>query len=68
MQKLLTIYISDAKSPKHGAIEEHLEQYMAEGWRIKKIDTLGGTHVQGALSGWIVVMIERNDLEDGIPF
>jgi hypothetical protein len=48
MQKLLTIYLDNTAyakgkmlagnyAEKHGLVEEHLQQYIAEGWRISSL-------------------------------
>lgn len=70
MQKLVTIYLdregyrmSGRRSPSqsHGTVQEHLENYLAEGWSIKSIAGAGGG---GAGStevgcGWVVVLLEK---------
>jgi hypothetical protein len=66
MQKLVTIYldresyrIPGQRSPEqsHGSMQEHLENYLAEGWSITSIAGAGGGTKAGC--GWIVVVLEK---------
>ena len=75
MQKLVTIYldregyrISGRRSPSqsHGIVQEHLENYVAEGWSIKSIAGAGGGGAGGGGAasaelgcGWVVVLLEK---------
>ena len=72
LQKLVTIYISTAaKNPKHRQVEEYLEEYFAEGWKIKQMTALGGSNGGGGMEGWIAVLLEKAkepNWEDCIPF
>jgi len=70
MQKLVTIFLEiNAYRPKdklfdielwtaekHGFVEEHLKDYLADGWAIKSLCALsGGT----STSGWLAVVLEK---------
>jgi hypothetical protein len=69
-QKLVTIYLDNIAyargktlvgsfADKHGLVEEHLAAFLAEGWKIAKIDAFGGGSESLAVRGWIVVLLER---------
>ena len=58
MQKLVTIYVDSTTHPAR--IEEHLEEYLSTGWRIKDIHGFGGSAEVGFVSGWIVVVLESS--------
>jgi hypothetical protein len=70
-QKLVSIYLDNiayAKgkmlvgsfADKHGLIEEHLAQYLSEGWRITRLNAFGGGSDALAVRGWIVALLERS--------
>ena len=69
MQKLVTIYLDNmfyAKSKmilgfgeKHGLVEEHLRAYLAEGWQIASMTTMGGTAEGISIRGWLIVLLEK---------
>jgi hypothetical protein len=68
---LITIYldregyrIPGQRSPtqSHGIVQEHLENYLAEGWSIKSLAAAGGgggadTGHMGC--GWVVIVLEK---------
>ena len=70
MQKLVTIYLDNSAygkgkmlvgyGDKQGLVEEHLEQYIAEGWVISSIHGFGGG---GGLNvrGWVTVLLEKGN-------
>jgi hypothetical protein len=69
MQKVVTIYLDshvymDGKrfkgtfADKHGLVEEHLVQYLDEGWVVKEIFGFGGAEANAA-RGWILVVLEK---------
>ena len=69
-QKLLTIYLDNiayAKgktlvgsfADKHGLIEEHLSEYIRSGWKISKLEAVGGGSESLAVRGWIIVVLEK---------
>lgn len=69
-QKLVTIYLDNwayAKgrmivggfAEKHGLIEEHLVQQLAEGWRIISLHGFGGNSENMSVRGWFAVLLER---------
>ena len=72
MQKLLTIYLDNqayksekwftvAQSEKHTLVEEHLEQYLSNGWRVVQMTALGGAAESFYARGWVAVLIEKDD-------
>jgi hypothetical protein len=69
-QKLLSIYLDNVAyakgktfvgsfADKHGLVEEHLAPLLGEGWRVQKLEALGGGSEALAVRGWIVVLLER---------
>jgi hypothetical protein len=70
MQKLLTIYLDNSAyakgkmlvgsfGDKHGLVEEHLQSYMAEGWRIASVTGFGGGSDGLSVRGWLSVLLEK---------
>jgi len=70
MQKLVTVYLdsiaySQGKwlqtdhAKRHGCIEEHLEDYLTDGWRIINIHGVGGADQGPQARGWMVVVLEK---------
>jgi len=69
VQKLVTIYldshaymdgkwIKGSHADKHGFVEEHLRDELAEGWKVVSLFGLGG--VEGMHSrGWLAVVLEK---------
>ncbi len=68
-QKLLTIYVDNMAyasgkmlvgsfADKHGIVEEHLETYLQQGWRIAAIHGFGGNSDALAVRGWFAVVLE----------
>ena len=69
-QKLVTVYLDNmayAKgkvlvssfSDRHGLVEEHLQTYMDDGWRIGSIAGFGGSAESVAARGWFAVVLEK---------
>jgi len=69
MQKLVTIYLENfayargkmltgSLADKHGLVEEHLQSYLGEGWRIAMLTSLGGGG-DSAAHGWLAVVLEK---------
>lgn len=69
-QKLVTIYLDNmayAKgkvvvgsfADKHGLVEEHLETYLSQGWRVVTIHGFGGNSDSLSVRGWITVLLEK---------
>ena len=69
MQKLVTIYVDNhaymgdkwvkgSHADKHGLIEEHLKEYVDDGWKIVSLFGFGGADGIGA-RGWLAVVIEK---------
>lgn len=70
MQKLITIYLDNlayAKgkvlvgnlADKHGLVEEHLQEFLQQGWTIKAIHGFGGNSESINVRGWVVVLLEK---------
>jgi hypothetical protein len=69
MQKLVTVALSD-NPPRHGAVEEHLQGFLRDGWEIQSVSSVGGgvghsyadsgSNMQGFVAGWIVVLLEKS--------
>jgi hypothetical protein len=69
MQKLLTIYVDNSAygkgkmlvgsyADKHGLVEEHLDDYLRDGWTVKAIHGFGGNDGL-TVRGWVVVLLEK---------
>jgi hypothetical protein len=58
MQKLVTIRLEApamfSPSKRHGAIEEHLRQYLDDGWAVSSVTGFGGHS-----GGWVIVSLEK---------
>jgi hypothetical protein len=70
MQKFVTVYVhSKAYAPwpfdnygrAHGKVEEHLAEYLSDGWTIRQITGLGGMNRFFIASGWFGVVLEKPD-------
>jgi hypothetical protein len=70
MQRLITIYLdnqayskgkffSGDPADKHGFVEDHLQDYLQQGWAIKAIHGFGGAAETFAVRGWIVALLEK---------
>ncbi len=70
MQKLVTVYLDNSAyaqgklmvgsfADKHGLVEEHLQQYLADGWSIAQVHGFGGNSESLMVRGWITVVIEK---------
>jgi hypothetical protein len=44
---------------KHGLVEEHLQSYLDDGWRITSVSGLGGSSEMLTVRGWFAVMLEK---------
>lgn len=70
MQKLVTIYLDNTtygtpKSPsayseKHGFVEEHLQEYLADGWQVRSMFGFGGADGY-CTRGWVAVVLEKGE-------
>lgn len=68
MQKLVTIYLDNTaygrpKMPgcyaeKHGQVEEHLTEYLSDGWQVRSFFGLGGSS-DVSCRGWFAVLLEK---------
>jgi hypothetical protein len=60
MQKLVTIFLyAINKSVKHGTVEEHLVEQLADGWRIVSVSSSGGAGEMYSTSAWVTVVLEK---------
>jgi len=69
-QKLVTIYLDNmayAKgktifasfADKHGLVEEHLQSFLEDGWRIGSVSGFGGNSDSLSARGWFAVVLEK---------
>ena len=69
-QKLVTIYLENSAyargkmlvasyADKHGLVEEHLQSYLNEGWRIASVSGFGGNSDGITARGWFAVVLEQ---------
>jgi hypothetical protein len=70
MQRLVTIYldthaymgekwIKGSHADKHGLIEEHLQQDLADGWKVVSLFGFGGAAENMNARGWLAVVLEQ---------
>lgn len=70
MQKLLTIYldsmaymgdkwIAASHADKHGLVQEYLQEYLQDGWRVVSTTSLGGANDSMNVRGWLAVVLEK---------
>ena len=70
MEKLVTIYLDNSgyKPGKlvvgsygdlHGQVEEHLQNYLADGWTITSVTGFGGNSDGLAVRGWLAVVLKK---------
>ena len=62
MQKLVTVLLHDNSrdQSQHGEVEEHLKEYLSEGWRILSVTPVGHTGGQSrGTRAWLAVVLER---------
>jgi hypothetical protein len=70
MQKLVTIYLENSAyskgkmlvasyADKHGLVEEHLRDDLADGWRVTSLSALGGNSDSIVVRGWLAVVLEK---------
>ena len=70
MQKLVTIYLDNSAygqgrmlvgsyGDKHGLVEEHLKDFLADGWAITNLHSFGGNSDGLSVRGWITVLLEK---------
>jgi len=69
-QKFVTIYLDNMAyskgkfvvgtlAEKHGLVEEHLQTYLEDGWRIGSITGFGGSSDSIPTHGWFAVVLEK---------
>ncbi len=70
MQKLVTIYLDNAAygkpkvsgcyADKHALVEEHLQEYLDNGWEILSLCGLGGA-TSPCCQGWFAVALKKSE-------
>lgn len=69
-QKFVTVYLDNGAygkgkvlvgsyADKHGPVEEHLQPYLDDGWRIASVTGFGGNSESLGARGWFAVVMER---------
>ncbi len=69
-QKLVTVYVDNMAygkgkllvgsfAEKHGFVEEHLQSYLDDGWRIASVSGFGGNSDSVSARGWFAVVLEK---------
>ncbi len=69
MQKLVTVYLDNhsymgdkwikgSHADKHGFVEEHLQEFLSDGWVVQSVFGFGGVDGIGA-RGWLTVLLEK---------
>jgi hypothetical protein len=56
MQKLVTVRLRETDKQR---IEEHLHDYLQEGWTIVSVAAAGGSSNPGCGCAWVVVLLEK---------
>jgi hypothetical protein len=69
MQKLVTIYLDNTAygppkvigcyADKHTFVEEHLQEYLTQGWKVRSLFGLGGASGI-CCQGWVAVLLEKD--------
>jgi hypothetical protein len=58
MQKLVSLCLS-GYDLKHGKVQEHLGEYLSQGWRIVTVKMAGSSSTAEAAVAWVVVVLEK---------
>ena len=56
MQKLVTVRLKETDKEK---VEEHLTDYLEEGWKITSVAAAGGGEHPGQAIAWVVAVLEK---------
>jgi hypothetical protein len=59
MQKFVTICLH-CHDTRHGAVEEHLTQLLADGWRVASVSAIGSAPAADATAVWVAVVLEND--------
>jgi hypothetical protein len=69
VQKFVTVYLDNAAygrpkvtgcyADRHGLVEEHLQGFLDDGWRVASFHGMGGAS-SPACQGWVAVLLEKN--------
>jgi len=73
MQKLVTIYLDNGAYSQgkmivtsyddmHGRVEEHLTNYLSDGWSVRSLTALGGNSDGLSVRGWVAAVLERESI------
>lgn len=71
MQKLVTVYLDSSAymegkwikgthADKHGVVEEHLQEYLREGWHVISLFGFGGASEGVNARGWLAAVLEKD--------
>lgn len=44
---------------KHGLVEEHLQSYLDDGWRVASVSGFGGNSDSVTVRGWFAIVLEK---------
>ena len=69
LQKVVTVYLDShaymgdrwlkgTHADMHGSVEEHLGEYLSDGWRVVSLFGFGGTENINA-RGWLAAVLEK---------
>ena len=58
MQKLVTVHLRENLKLRV-EVEEHLQDYLQDGWRIVSVAAAGAGSTPGASCAWVVVVLEK---------
>jgi len=69
-QKFVTLYLENMAygkgkmlvgsfADKHGLVEEHLQSYLDEGWRVASVSGFGGNSDSLTARGWFAIVLEK---------
>ena len=62
MQKLVTLAFTafhGGEKTAHGEVQEHLAEYLTDGWRVVSMMSVGSTGDVAATAGWLAVLLEK---------
>jgi hypothetical protein len=63
MQKLLTLHLF-AWQMQHGTVEEHLTEYLTDGWSITSVTAAGGASDMTGTRVFVAVVLEHRDRDE----
>ena len=65
MQKLVTLSFAafhgfGGEKITHGEVQEHLAEYLSDGWRVASMMSVGSTGDVAVTAGWLAVLLEKH--------